>query len=88
MIDSPSAEYQKRPPDGISHEQSLAAVEKVFHGLLCRLHDFRELIEVVLGQTEPRGPLLHLLVPSLSFQGLLCPKKYQNVSWHLDFVWY
>jgi hypothetical protein len=29
----PSAERQKRPPDGISQEQMLAATEKVFHGL-------------------------------------------------------
>ena len=34
----------------------LAAAEKVFRGLLCWFHDFREFIEAELGQTEPRGP--------------------------------
>ena len=47
-------EYRKRPPDGISQEQKLAAAEKVFHGLLCWFPDFREFIEAELGQTEQR----------------------------------
>ena len=52
---SPLAEYQKRPPDGILREQELAAVGKVFWLALCWFPDFREFIEVELGQTEPRG---------------------------------
>ena len=55
----------------------LTTVEEVFHGLLYWFHDFREFIEVELGQAEPHGPhkppgralvpcglLLRLLVPS------------------------
>ena len=56
MIDSPPAEYRKRPPDGISREQELAVAEKVFRGLLCWFSDFREFIVEELGQTELCGP--------------------------------
>jgi hypothetical protein len=43
-----------QPPDGISREQELTAAEKVFCRLLCCFPDFREFIEVELGQTEQR----------------------------------
>ena len=62
--------------------------EQVFRVALYWFPEFREYMEAKLGQTEPRGPhetpgralvprgpLLHLLVPSQSFQGLLYPEK-------------
>ena len=67
----------------------LVAAEKLFRRLLCWFHDFREFIEAYLGQTEPRepykppgralaprGPLLHLPVPSPWFWNLRWRKKY------------
>ena len=33
----------------------LVVAEKVFHGLLCWFHNFREFIEAELGQMEPHG---------------------------------
>ena len=50
----PPAEYRRRPPDGISREQKLAAVEKVFRGLPWRFLIFSEFIVVEFGQTELR----------------------------------
>ena len=56
VIDSPS----DRVPEKASRLDlvvlELVVVDKVFHGLLCWFHDFREFIEAELGQTEPRGP--------------------------------
>ena len=52
----PPAEYRKRPPDGISREQKLVAVEKVFRGLPWWFLIFWEFIVVELGQTKLSGP--------------------------------
>ena len=77
MVESPSDRVPKKALDGISREQKLATAEIGFWLALYWFPDFREFIEVELGQTEPRGPheppgcalvprgpLLHLLVPS------------------------
>ena len=39
-----------------SLENRKPAAKKVSRGLLCWFSDFREFIDVELGQTEPRGP--------------------------------
>ena len=44
------------PPDGITEEKKLAAEKKVFGVALCSLPDFRQFIEVKLGQLS--GPRL------------------------------
>ena len=54
MIESPFGTVPERPPDGISQEQKLAVAEKVFRGLLYWFPNFREFIEVEVGQTEQR----------------------------------
>ena len=43
------------PADGISQEQKLAAAEKVFWLAPCWFPDFREFMELELGQTKERG---------------------------------
>ena len=60
-------------------EQRLTAVGKVFWVALCWFPNFREFIEVELGQTEPRGahkasgsayPWACLIISSFSFWSL------------------
>ena len=89
MIDSPSGRVPKRPPDGIAEEQKLAAAGTVFWVALCWFPDFREFIEVELGQTEPRGahkesghayPPRHALLPCRLLICLLVPPKAPRVS--------
>ena len=84
VIDSPSGRVPKKASRWDLVVQELASTEKLFRVDLCLFPDFREFIEAELGQTEPRGPheppgralvprgpLLHLLALSRSFQGLL-----------------
>ena len=48
MIESPSSRMPKRPKDGISREQKVAAVEKCFRGCLWR---FRNICEYIGGRS-------------------------------------
>jgi hypothetical protein len=73
VIVSPSGRVQEKASRWDLVVLELAAAKKVFYGLPCWFHDFREFIEAGLGQTEPCGLLLHLLVSSRSFQGILLP---------------
>ena len=56
VIESPSGRVLEKASRWDLVVVELAAVEKVFRGLLYWFHDFREFIEAELGQMEPRGP--------------------------------
>jgi hypothetical protein len=50
----PPADHRKRPPDGISEEQRLAATKKLFRVALCWFPNIWEFIALELGQEVPR----------------------------------
>ena len=88
MIDSPSGRVPEKASRWDLVVLKIVAAEKVFRGLSRRFYDSRVFIEAELGQMEacgphyvprralvPSGPLLRLLIPSRSFQGLLSPEE-------------
>ena len=79
MIDPPPTEHRKRPQDGISRVQKVAAVEKWFHGSPGCFQGIRVYIGERSRSVELRGPtrvgarLLPLGAPSYFVAASLLP---------------
>ena len=56
VIISPSGRVPEKASRWFVVVLELAVVEKIFCGLLCWFHDFREFIEAELGQMKLGGP--------------------------------